>query len=740
MVVATFTAVLMIGQQVASKATRDALFLSSFDADWLPRVMIASAFLSMLGVVLMSRVIGRFGPSRVSPGAFLLSGGLFVAEYAFEPAAPFVVAFAVYLHVAGIGSIIISAFWSVINERFDPHRAKASIARIGIGATFGGVLGGLLAERVAVLLDVRSMLLFLAGLNIACGLGIGAVGSDAAAGATASAGGLRSAEDRPPESGLSLLRRTPYLKRLALLIAVVAISSTYLDFSLKASAAEEFGNGAALMQFFALFYTGAAIGGFLLQAALANRALAKLGLAGTMAILPLSTIVLGGLGVFIGRLWIVVVARAAEMLLSNSLFRSGYELFYTPLPQDQKRASKTIIDVGSERLGDAAAGASILLILLLGEAFAIRASLGLAVAGAVAALYLARRLHLDYVDALAASLKSGVVRLDETEALDATTKRTLVDTTMALDREKLLAQIEELRTSRGESRGSPTSSPPSRGASVRPREGSVKSLLRSIERVYSSDLEEVRRALADPVDPAVAIHVLCLLGHSELHREATDALRSVAPRITGQLVDALLDATQPMGVRRRIPRILAVCAPGRASDGLFHALYDPRFEIRFQSGRALSTIRDRHPEHRFDTERVFAAVCSELDAGAREWDKGRIVDEDPGSEWLDGVVRRRLHRGLEHVFTLLGLALDREALAMSLRALDSGDLRLRGTALEYLENVLPETIRQALEPHLGQGPARPRRRRPAEEVIDDLLQSLDSFEIDRSQFSKEPEP
>ena len=42
-------------------------------------------------------------------------------------------------------------------------------------------------------------------------------------------------------------------------------------------------------------------------------------------------------------------------------------------------------------------------------------------------------------------MRTGAVQLDEQSIVDATTRRTLSDTTMALDRDKLLREIEALR-------------------------------------------------------------------------------------------------------------------------------------------------------------------------------------------------------------------------------------------------------------------------------------------------------
>ncbi len=60
-----------------------------------------------------------------------------------------------------------------------------------------------------------------------------------------------------------------------------------------------------------------------------------------------------------------------------------------------------------------------------------------------------------------------------------------------------------------------------------------------------------------------------------------------------------------------------------------------------------------------------------------------------------------INRNMEHVFTLLSLTLDPDAVHMSMQAAFSKDINLRGTALEYLENVLPADLYQLLVQRLG---------------------------------------
>jgi hypothetical protein len=95
----------------------------------------------------------------------------------------------------------------------------------------------------------------------------------------------------------------------------------------------------------------------------------------------------------------------------------------------------------------------------------------------------------------------------------------------------------------------------------------------------------------------------------------------------------------------------------------------------------------------------------------------------------DDALRARANRSLEHVFTLLSLALPRQPLRIAFRGLQSVDPLLRGTALEYLETSLPAEIRRELWTYLEDD--RPRRRdsRSPDQALADLLRSNESIVI-----------
>src|SRR5262249_37411537 len=98
----------------------------------------------------------------------------------------------------------------------------------------------------------------------------------------------------------------------------------------------------------------------------------------------------------------------------------------------------------------------------------------------------------------------------------------------------------------------------------------------------------------------------------------------------------------------------------------------------------------------------------------------RAEEEDPD---VSDLVRDRSNRGVEQVFTLLELTFPPETVRIAFRALHTDDPNLRGTALEYLEQVLPPDICDLLWPRITEDPNRPVSRRPHNDVVADLNRS-----------------
>ena len=703
----------MIAAQVAGKATRDALFLSSFPVTSLPRIVIASALLSALVVLAWAQLLNRRGPYPLMALAFVVSGLAMLAIGFAMPRAPGLAVIAAYMHVAVLGPVLISGFWSLLTERFDPRAAKRTFGRVAAYGALGGLAGGVLAERVTTWAGAATMLPVLGGLHLACAAFTAGVRPRPAHPAEAALD--------PPLQGVRVLLRTPYLRSLGSLVLLGAVSAALLDYVFKANAAHALRGEAQLMRLFSAYHTSVALLVFAVQLFASSRVLAQAGLARTVATLPLATFAGSVVAAWVPGLASTIVARGAEGVLRNSLFRSGYELLFTPIPARDRRASKIFVDVGFERAGDALGGAIVTVLLGVALVSPARALLWIAAGLSALALVLALRIHRGYVATLESSLIAGDVALDVREAQDATTRL------VALRTQTMRIPAGQIRAHAAASVG--TAATPS-GA-----------LLERAGDLASGDGTRIRRALVAPLETPLVPYALALLERNDLAPDVLRALRPLVAIVAGQLGDALVERARPVAARRRIARLLGTASMPRTIEALLHGLDDASFEVRHACGRELARLRAADAKLTFDAERVFAVVRREVEVERSVWQGQRDIERlGEGESPADAYLSTRASASLEHVFDLLSLVLSHRPLQIAYRGLQGEDRMVRGLALEYLESVLPAPIRERLWQFLEADAHAPPTGRPREEVLADLLRSHESIRIRLSELRGNPEP
>jgi hypothetical protein len=474
-----------------------------------------------------------------------------------------------------------------------------------------------------------------------------------------------------------VVSHAPYLTSLAALIVLVSVTATTLDFLFKAQAVAHIGRGAALSRFFALFYMSTSAVSFLAQAGASRFWLDRFGLGRTVATLPVGVAGVGLLALLAPGAVLLTLARGLELVLRGSLFRSGYELFYTPMPRDEKRAAKSVIDIGADRLGDGLGAAAVQVLLLLPAAIATHSILAVTVVLAAAGAWLSFRLDRAYGVVLRKNLAETAPDLEHIEVEDLTTRSVI--------------------TSAGLST-SAFAATPVRPEPPRPLTDLPVQQLAALRSVDTVRVKETLREIG-LLDPLLVPQVIQLLAREDVWRAAHDLLARSAFRIGGQLVDCLLDQQQSLALRKRIPRLLVTCGNRQAWNGLFQGLEDPNFEIRFRCGRALDSLLHRSPDFRPEPAAVYRIIATEL-AAARDAGQARpgpkTSDEDRELRVVDQVLQARASPGLAYIFYLLGLVLPREAVQTAFRALHTDDPRLHALALEYIESAVPRELREAL--------------------------------------------
>ena len=356
-----------------------------------------------------------------------------------------------------------------------------------------------------------------------------------------------------------------------------------------------------------------------------------------------------------------------------------------------------------------------LVLLLLAPGQQVTAILWLAVATAAAALVVTTRLSRDYVASLERSLLKQGVDVDLGIVMDTTTRSIMMRTLTDLRRQassRPSAEVVDSATARR----------------------ALDAEIQQIELLRSRDRERILGLLRDRDDlPATLVpHVIPLLAWDAVANEAVDALRRVAEEHIGALTDALIDPNQDFAVRRRLARVFSVCVSQRAVDGLLLGLDDVRFEVRFHCARSLALILEKNPRVHVSRDRVFEVVLAEVEVGRPVWEGHRLLREIEAQDdrvFADEFVKDRASRSLSHVFTLLSLVLPFEPLQIAYRGLHTADDKLRGTALEYLDSVLPKPIREGLWPYVEEQRAPAQASRPREQILADLMRSNQSIAI-----------
>lgn len=735
----------MIAYHTGSKAFRDAFFLTKFDIKSLPAMVIVASLFSIVAVLASSRAIMKIGPARLMPVSFGISAAMQIVIWFAIDEFPRACAVILYLQSVALGSLLTSGFWSMINERFDPRTVKQLVGRIAGAGTLGGMMSGIITERVGAKFHSETMLPVLGAFHIACALLLLVVKRGMAAPPAAN---QRTDDEPRGPSGLEILNQAPYLKTLAALVILGTISAAMIDYVFKSSARAFYGPGDNLLRFFALVNAVTGVLTFAVQTALSSVSLRRLGIARTVGTLPFA-VSFGGFGALVlGGLPAATIARGLEAVFRGSLFRSGFELFYTSMPTQEKRAAKSIVDVGFDRMGDAVGFGLVSLLLMLGPAIAAPAILTVSILVALAGIFVASRLQGAYIDALEHGLRERGGEYAALEDINKTGAMTaFMDSLTILDAGRIGRPEEPSRnyTAIGSTR------PPRREEEESPPTvvGATAlndPVVQQVAVLRSGNADKILRFLeANPkIKPHLVPHVMTLLGWDRVSNEVTAALRRVAESHTGQLTDALLDQNTEFAIRRRIPRVLSVVSTPRVAAGVIHGLNDRRFEVRFQCGRALAAMMANNQYLKFNPEEIYGAIRREVAVSRPVWESQRLLDRSEDTEnspFVDEFLRDRTNRSLQHLFTLLALIHPPEPLNIAYHGLHADDEQLRGTALEYLESILPADIRSKLWPLLDRPEPEnePVDKRSREDILAELIKSSHSVMVRLEELQKKPE-
>ncbi|WNG37588.1 cyclic nucleotide-binding domain-containing protein [Archangium violaceum] len=193
----------------------------------------------------------------------------------------------------------------------------------------------------------------------------------------------------------------------------------------------------------------------------------------------------------------------------------------------------------------------------------------------------------------------------------------------------------------------------------------------------------------------LAPRLLTFLTWREERREAREALAALGDEVTPLLEATLNDLSAPLAMRLQIPRVLRHIGTPAALHALLFSNVRDDARLHFRIGAELSRLRDEHPEHPVDVDRVREALGRRRDVYRALVEPFRDLRAELGDHsLLTRMVGDRLDQALELSFFLLGLLHPPQVMRRVHQQVAGQDARRRAYALELLETLTDEQDRE----------------------------------------------
>lgn len=270
-------------------------------------------------------------------------------------------------------------FWALMADRFSLDQGKRFFALVAVGGTLGAVFGPWLAAQLAQPLGTAALLLVSAGflvLALGCAWRLSRSQPTAAHHDPATAPRSDAIIGGSAWAGFKAVFRSGYLAGIAGYVLLMTLMGTLLYFTRLQMVAALGDDTDLRTTVFAHIDMITQLATLLIQAVIAGHLMKRIGVAATLALLPL-TMALGFIGLaIVGSLAALIVFEASFRAIQRALTRPARETLYTVVSREDKYKSKAFIDTFVYRGGDVA-GAQV-------EGALARLGLGLAALATVA--------------------------------------------------------------------------------------------------------------------------------------------------------------------------------------------------------------------------------------------------------------------------------------------------------------------------------------------------------------------
>jgi AAA family ATP:ADP antiporter len=265
-----------------------------------------------------------------------------------------------YVWMSVFNLFVTAVFWALMADRFTFEQSKRLFGFIAVGGTAGAITGSWMADQFVERLGTPAMLLIAIGslcAGIAAAFALTRI-APAAGRIEREARGESSDMDRATIGGsaiegLKAVFRSKYLFVIVVYVLITAVMVTLLYFTRLQMVAERGQTVDERAGIFARIDLITQVATIVLQALVAGHLMKRLGVAVTLAILPV-VVALGYVGLaIVGSLAALIVFEAVFKAIQRALMRPARETLFTVVSREDKYKSKAFIDTFGYRAGDA---------------------------------------------------------------------------------------------------------------------------------------------------------------------------------------------------------------------------------------------------------------------------------------------------------------------------------------------------------------------------------------------------
>lgn len=248
---------------------------------------------------------------------------------------------------------VVSVFWAMMVDVYDSEQSKRLFGFIAAGATLGGIVGsGITASLAKHVSTIYLLLISAALLELAV---FGARRLSKLSQALRRQPAMRT-DDTPIGgsvfSGVTHALKSPYLINVSVYILLFTITSTFLYFQQAEIARQSFVDRGARTAFFASVDLSVNILTLAAQLFLTHRLLRGVGVAVTLAILPVLSILGFATLASMPTIAVLVAYQVLRRAGNFAFARPTREVLFTVVPREDKYKAKSFIDTVVYRLGD----------------------------------------------------------------------------------------------------------------------------------------------------------------------------------------------------------------------------------------------------------------------------------------------------------------------------------------------------------------------------------------------------